>query len=292
MGRFAPTPSGDLHLGSLYTAAASFLDARVHSGRWLLRIEDVAAARAVAGASDRIIRTLERFGFEWDGQIMRQSDRIDAYRAALRSLQDRALTFECTCSRAQLEDEQRYPGTCRALARTAVAGGLHSTATRLRVQPGHILFCDDIQGTYRQDVSAAVGDLILKRRDQVFAYLLAVVVDDAAQGITHVVRGADLLDNTPRQIYLQRCLGLPSPHYAHVPVLMEHTGQKLAKSRRSVQADEGNPVLQLLSVFALLGMSPPSELLTAGIAEAWMWATAQWDKNAVPKHLNLRLAPS
>jgi glutamyl-Q tRNA(Asp) synthetase len=257
-----------------------------------VRIEDIDAARTVAGAPDRIIRTLERFGFEWDGEIMRQSSRIDAYREALRSLQDRGLTFECTCSRSQLEDDQPYPGTCRALARTAVNAGPHATATRLRVQPGHIFFCDEIQGIYRQDVSAAVGDLILKRRDQVFAYLLAVVVDDAAQGITHVVRGADLLDNTPRQVYLQRCLGLPSPRYAHVPVLMEHTGQKLAKSRRSVRADEGDPVLQLLSVFSLLGMSPPPDLLNVGIAEVWMWATAQWDKNAVPKHLNLRIAPS
>jgi glutamyl-Q tRNA(Asp) synthetase len=237
------------------------------------------------------MRTLERFGFEWDGEIMRQSSRIDAYRAALRTLQDRDLTFECTCSRSQLEDDQRYPGTCSALALTAVDAGARATATRLRAQPGYISFCDEIQGTYRQDVSAAVGDLILKRRDQVFAYLLAVIVDDAAQGITHVVRGADLLDNTPRQIYVQRCLGAPSPRYAHVPVLTEHSGQKLAKSRRSVRADEGDPVRQLLSVFSLLGMSPPAELRAASIAEAWKWAIAHWDKNAVPKHLNLRIAP-
>jgi len=273
-------------LGSLYTAAASFLDARVQGGRWLIRIEDVDAPRTVAGASERIIRTLEAFGFEWDGEILRQRDRTESYRAALRALQARDLTFECTCSRSQLEDEKRYPGTCRELAKAQA----DDTATRLRAQPGFIQFSDAIQGTYRQDVAQAVGDLILKRRDQVFAYLLAVVVDDAAQGITDIVRGADLLDNTPRQIYLQRCLGLPTPRYAHVPVLTEPDGRKLAKSRRSVRADGAAPLPQLLAVFSLLGMAPPAELQAAQLAEAWAWARVQWDKKTVPKRLNVRLA--
>jgi glutamyl-Q tRNA(Asp) synthetase len=273
-------------VGSLYTAAASYLDARAHAGRWLVRIEDVDGPRSERGAADRILRTLERFGFEWDGEILRQSDRSEEYRAALQSLQHRGLTFECTCSRSQLEDEHRYPGTCRELARPAAP----DTATRLIVQPGFISFSDAIQGTYRQDVAAGAGDLILKRRDQVFAYLLAVVVDDAAQGITHVVRGADLLDNTPRQMYLQRCLGLTSPHYAHVPVLTEPDGLKLAKSRRSVRADIAAPLPQLLSVFSLLGMKPPAELYSSGLAEAWDWAAGHWDQNTVPNRLNLRLA--
>jgi glutamyl-Q tRNA(Asp) synthetase len=245
----------------------------------------VDAPRTVSGASERILRTLERFGFEWDGEILGQQGRGDQYRAALRSLEDRRLTFECSCTRSQLEDDNRYPGTCRELARTASA----ATATRLRAQPGFISFRDEIQGTYRQDVAAAVGDLILRRRDQIFAYLLAVVVDDAAQGVTHVVRGADLLDNTPRQIYLQRCLGLASPHYAHVPVLTEADGRKLAKSRRSVAADVAAPLPQLLSVFSLLGMTPPPTLHNGGLAEAWTWAVAHWNKNSVPKRLNLRL---
>jgi glutamyl-Q tRNA(Asp) synthetase len=249
-------------------------------------LEDVDAPRAVPGAAERIMRTLERFGFEWDGEIMRQQDRSEAYRQALESLQERGLTFECTCSRSQLEDEQRYPGTCRELGRAAAG----DTATRLRAQPGFIHFSDAIQGIFRQDVADAVGDLVLKRRDQIFAYLLAVVVDDAAQGITHVVRGADLLDNTPRQIYLQRCLGLPTPRYAHVPVLTEPNGQKLAKSRRSVRADSDAPVAQLLSVFSLLGMRPPDELQSAQFAEAWNWAIAQWHENTVPKCLNLHVA--
>jgi glutamyl-Q tRNA(Asp) synthetase len=272
-------------LGSLYTAAASYLDARAHRGRWLLRIEDLDAPRAVPGAALRIIATLQRFGFEWDGGIMRQSDRIEHYRAALQNLRDRGLTFECTCTRSQLEDEQNYPGHCRTLARQPAT----DTATRLRVGPEPVSFTDEIQGTYRQNVAAAVGDLVIRRRDQVFAYLLAVVVDDAAQGISHVVRGADLLDNTPRQIYLQRCLHLSTPRYAHVPVLTEADGTKLAKSRRSVRADIAAPVTQLLSVFSLLGMQPPAQLQNAALDAVWRWGIANWNKNAVPNRLNLRL---
>src|SRR6202022_3170617 len=160
-----------------------------------------------------------------------------------------------------------------------------ATATRLRVEPGSILFCDRIQGTYRQDVAGAVGDVILRRRDHIFAYLLAVVVDDAAQGVTHVVRGADLLDNTPRQIYLQRLLGLPLPAYAHVPVLTEPDDTKLAKSRRSVRLDGGGPLPQLLAAFSMLGLAPPNSLAAAGLAGAWTWARGQWDIKKVPKRL-------
>jgi len=248
-----------LHLGSLYTAVASFLDARAHHGRWLLRIEDIDKPREIAGSADRILRTLLAFGMEWDGEVVRQSDRIDFYAAALRSLESRNLTFECSCSRLQLEDESRYPGTCRM--HPAVSGA--PTAIRLRVEPALIYFADRVQGAYRQDVAAAVGDFILKRRDQLYAYALAVVVDDAAQGVTHVVRGADLLDNTPRQIYLQRELGLPLPRYAHVPVLTEPDDTKLAKSRRSVRVDSVEALPQLLAVFSMLGLPVPASLAGA-----------------------------
>jgi glutamyl-Q tRNA(Asp) synthetase len=285
VGRFAPTPSGDLHLGSLYTAVASYLDARAHRGRWILRIEDLDKPREVAGSAAGILRTLEQFGFEWDSEIVRQSDRSEAYHAALRSLESRNLTFACSCSRVQLEQEAHYPGTCRD--RKAHDGT--PTATRLRVDSGHVLFEDRVQGAYRQDVSAAVGDIILKRRDQIVAYVLAVVVDDAAQGVTHIVRGADLLDNTPRQIYLQRLLGLAQPRYAHVPVLTEWNNSKLAKSRRSVMAGANPPLPQLLSVLSLLGMAPPASLLSAALADAWRWAFTQWDVNKIPKRLNLRV---
>jgi len=285
VGRFAPTPSGDLHLGSLYTAVAGFLDARAHGGRWLLRVEDIDRPREVPGSADAILRTLQAFGLEWDGEIVRQSDREERYAEALRDLELRRLTFQCSCSRLQLEDEARYPGTCRL---RAPAAGL-ATATRLRVEPGTVMFTDRIQGTYRQEVSAAVGDVILRRRDGIFAYLLAVVVDDAAQGVTHVVRGADLLDNTPRQIHLQQLLALPTPLYAHVPILTEPDGAKLAKSRRSVAVSAEQALRQLLSVFSLLGMAPPEELSGANLAEAWSWAIGRWRVKMVPKRLNLRV---
>ncbi|GAC1666557.1 MAG: tRNA glutamyl-Q(34) synthetase GluQRS [Steroidobacteraceae bacterium] len=285
MGRFAPTPSGELHLGSLYTAAASYLDARAHGGRWLLRIEDVDRPREIAGSAAGILQTLQAFGFEWDGEVVRQSDRIELYVSALKTLRGGNLTFECSCSRLQLEVESRYPGTCRE--RPASMGV--PTATRLRVEQACIAFTDLIQGGYRQDVAAAVGDFILKRRDQIFAYLLAVVVDDAAQGVTHIVRGADLLDNTPRQIYLQGVLGLPRPVYAHVPVLTESDDTKLAKSRRSVRVSHESVLPQLLAVFSMLGLAPPPRLAEATLAQAWEWAIARWHIQQVPKRLNVRL---
>jgi glutamyl-Q tRNA(Asp) synthetase len=270
-----------LHLGSLYTAVASFLDARAQGGRWLLRIEDLDRPREIAGSADGILRTLEQFGFEWDGAVTRQYDRAERYEEALHTLQAQQRTFACACSRAQLEDELRYPGTCRTRQTQGAA------AIRVRVDAGHVQFTDRIQGTYRQNVADAVGDFILKRRDQIYAYVLAVTVDDAAQGITHIVRGADLLDNTPRQIYLQRLLGLPEPIYAHVPVLTEADGSKLAKSRRSVRLSADSPLPQLWSVFSLLGLVPPASLISAAISEAWRWAIAEWNLNRVPRRLDL-----
>ncbi len=283
MGRFAPTPSGDLHLGSLYTAVAGYLDARKERGRWLLRIEDLDRPREVPGSADGMLRTLEAFGFQWDGEVVRQRDRLELYAAALQSLQERDLTFACACSRLQLEDELRYPGTCRA---GAASPGM-ATSVRLRVEPGSIAFTDRIQGMFRQDVCNAVGDFILRRRDRVFAYVLSVVVDDAEQGITHVVRGADLLDNTPRQIYLQDLLGYPRPIYAHVPVLTEPDGGKLAKSRRNGQVDPTRVVPLLCSLFALLGLQPPDGLDGATPQEAWAWAIREWSIAKPPRRLHL-----
>jgi glutamyl-Q tRNA(Asp) synthetase len=251
----------------------------------VLRIEDLDRPREVPGSAAGILRTLEKFGFEWDGSVMRQYDQLDRYESALHALRTRGLTFECSCSRLQLEDEVRYPGTCRDRSTT----GIVPAATRLRIDSGRIGFSDRIQGAYRQDVAAAVGDFILKRRDQIFAYVLAVVVDDAAQGVTHIVRGADLLDNTPRQIHLQQLLAVPQPAYAHVPVLTEPDNAKLAKSRRSVRLSEDSPLPELLSVFSLLGLSPPAYLTSATLGDAWTWAIGQWDIGDVPKRLSLAL---
>jgi glutamyl-Q tRNA(Asp) synthetase len=228
---------------------------------------------------------LQAFGFQWDGEAVRQRDRTELYVAALESLRARDLTFECSCCRSQLEDENRYPGTCREHPAAARA----PTATRLKVDRGSIVFSDRIQGIYRQDVAAAVGDVILKRRDQIFAYLLAAVVDDAEQGVTHIVRGADLLDNTPRQIYLQQRLSLSRPAYAHVPVLTESDDSKLAKSRRSVSVDPAAALPQLLSVFSMLGLGFPPTLARRTLAEAWDWAIGNWDIKRIPKRLNVRV---
>ncbi|MDB6086359.1 MAG: glutamyl-Q tRNA(Asp) synthetase [Gammaproteobacteria bacterium] len=281
VGRFAPSPSGDLHLGSLYTAAASYLDARASGGRWLVRIEDLDGPRAQPGSAAGILRTLRQFGFEWDGGVVHQSERTERYVAAIDTLRGRGLTFECSCSRSQLADEERYPGHCReGPLRPGVP-----TAIRLRVDPGRIQFADRIQGSFRQDVAAAVGDVVLRRRDQFFSYLLGVVVDDSAQHVTHVVRGADLLDNTPRQIHLQRLLHVDTPSYAHVPVLTEAGGEKLAKSLRSVRLESSSALPQLVAVFGLLGLSPPSDLAAMPLGEAWAWAIGQWKIENVPKRL-------
>ncbi len=287
VGRFAPSPTGDLHLGSLYTAAASYLDARAQRGRWLVRMEDVDQARERPGAAATILRTLDSFGFEWDGPVVRQSERGSLYADALQALRAHKLTFECSCTRASLRGEARYPGTCRAAAARPSA----ATATRLRIDSQRITFTDGVQGSCTLDAAEVAGDAIIRRRDGVFAYLLAVVVDDAAQGVTDVVRGADLLEHTPVQLLLQRHLALPHPRHAHVPVLTEPGGAKLAKSARSVGIATGANREQLLQVLALLGLPPaPAELPGAGVAEIWRWAIAQWRLAGVPRRRNLPLA--
>jgi glutamyl-Q tRNA(Asp) synthetase len=273
-----------LHLGSLYAAAASYLDARAHGGRWLLRIEDLDALREAPGAQERMLRTLQDFGFEWDGEVVYQSARLGLYEAALERLSAGGQSFRCLCSRAQLSEEGRYAGTCRDAAIPPHA----STSTRLRVEPGIVAFTDRIVGAYEEDVAARIGDLLLKRRDQVFAYLLAVVVDDAEQGVTHIVRGGDLLDNTPRQIYLQRALGVTQPRYAHVPTLIDAHDAKLSKSRRSISLNEADALPQLLSVFHLLGL-PAGGRRFAKLHQAWDWGIRQWNINNVPKCLNLQV---
>jgi len=246
-------------------------------------MEDLDPPREIEGSAAHIIATLEAFGFQWDGEIVRQSARSAHYASTIEQLRARGLTFECSCSRQDLADEERYAGLCRERPQNP---GI-PTATRLRVDPLEIAFTDRIQGIYRQDVSLAVGDVILRRRDRLFAYLLAVVVDDAAQGVTHVVRGGDLLDNTPRQIYLQRQLGLSTPIYAHVPVLVEPDGSKLAKSARSIPLEPRVALPQLMRVFQLLGLAPPPELAGATIETAWNWATDQWDIRRVARRLTL-----
>ncbi len=249
-----------------------------------MRVEDLDLPRVVPGAADQILRTLQGFGFEWDGAVVRQSEREPRYAAALTALARQHLTYPCSCTRSQLGDESRYPGHCRPGMRDPTA----APAIRLRVEPGNVQFADRIQGVFRQDVARASGDFILRRRDGIPAYVLAAVVDDAEQGVTHVVRGADLLDDTPRQIALQGRLNLATPAYAHVPLLVERDGSKLAKSARSVRIDAAGAAPQLITVFELLGLSPSSALAASSVADLWRWAVARWNVAHVPKRLRLQ----
>ncbi|HRH80666.1 MAG TPA: tRNA glutamyl-Q(34) synthetase GluQRS [Thiobacillaceae bacterium] len=281
-GRFAPTPSGPLHFGSLVAALGSYLDARVRGGAWLLRMEDVDPPRAVPGAADAILRGLEAFGFEWDGQVMYQSRRGEAYRAILAELDALGLIYACTCSRRQLADAARrgvdgpvYPGTCRAAGLSH-----HDHALRLRVSAGRIVFEDRLLGRVGCDVAGECGDFPLRRSDGVFTYQLAVVVDDAEQGITHVVRGADLLTSTPRQIALQRCLGLSTPAYLHLPVVLDTRGDKLSKQTLAAPLDVRAPLPALRAAAAFLGMDCPREV--ADPVAFWAWAPAAWGRARLP----------
>ena len=230
IGRFAPSPTGPLHFGSLVAALASFLDARAAAGRWLVRIEDLDGPRSVPSAADEILRTLERLGLNWDSEVLYQSKRHSLYADAIRRLQGG--TYWCTCSRREVADSSLglavdgahiYPGTCRA------AGLKTGRALRGRTTADEVCFDDRVQGRRCQVLERDVGDFVLYRADGMYAYQLAVVVDDAAQGVTDVVRGADLLDSTPRQIYLQRLLGLTTPRYLHVPAAVNQAGEKLSK---------------------------------------------------------------
>jgi len=277
VGRFAPSPTGPLHFGSLVAALASWLDARSARGRWLVRIEDLDAPRAIAGAGKLILGQLEKFGLTWDGPVVRQTARTNLYENALEKLQSQ--TYACGCTRKELEDSalaidgaRIYPGTCRS----GLAAGKAPRALRLRTCADPIAFVDRLQGALSQSVESEVGDFVLKRADGLYAYQLAVVVDDAAQGVTDVVRGADLLDSTARQIHLQRLLGAPVPRYLHVPVAVNAAGEKLSKQ---TGAREAKPE-DIGSALRFLGMNPPA--LTP--RELIDWAVKAWDVSWIPRN--------
>ncbi len=285
-GRFAPSPTGPLHFGSLVAAMGSYLEARSHGGEWLLRIEDVDAPRCSPAAADSILRTLAACGFEWDGEPLWQSRRSEAYAAALERLKDAGTVFPCACTRRELADSALapdgaaiYPGTCRA----GLAPGREARAWRLRVGQARIGFDDAVQGRIESDLAAEAGDFVLRRADGLFAYQLAVVVDDADAAITHVVRGADLLLSTARQIYLQQCLGVPTPAYAHLPVAVNAAGEKLSKQTLAVAIDNTRPVLALHAALDFLGQRPPADLGRGTVAELWAWAGANWRLQQVPR---------
>jgi glutamyl-Q tRNA(Asp) synthetase len=285
-GRFAPSPTGPLHFGSLIAAAGSYLDARSHNGRWRVRMEDLDPPREQPGAADLILRTLDAFGFEWDGEVMRQSERSHAYAKALEQLRTRGALFACACTRKEIADsglavegEPVYPGTCR----NGIPPG--RTARTIRVRAGRqvIEFEDGIQGIVRQDLGREAGDFVVQRADGLFAYQLAVVVDDADQGITHVVRGADLLGSTARQIHLQRLLGLPTPRYAHLPAAVNLRGEKLSKQTLARPLEAQDAAAMLVATLAFLGQRPPAALGAAALREVWHWARSHWDIASVPR---------
>ena len=283
IGRFAPTPSGHLHFGSLVAALASYLDARSVGGRWLVRMEDLDPPREEPGAQAAILKALEGYGFEWDGEMVRQSDRHDAYAEVLNRLFNHGLAYACTCSRKQLEPYHGiYPGFCRNAGHDT-----KDAAIRLRVPELEYHFIDRVQGEYRQHLGREVGDFVIRRRDGLYAYQLAVVLDDAWQGITDIVRGADLLDSTPRQLYLQELLGLPQPRYLHIPLITQPDGHKLGKSYRSPPLIEDQATPLLLRALRALGQKPGAELAYASPREVLNWGIAHWDAVLIPRTLNL-----
>lgn len=279
VGRFAPSPTGPLHFGSLLGALASFLDARAGGGRWLVRIEDIDPPREVAGAGAAILDCLRAHGLQWDGDVWYQSRRSDAYRAALDRLLAAHAAFYCTCSRTELAQHGGiYAGRCRACRERPA----RPHAIRLQVDTTDIVFDDRIQGRVEQNMARAVGDFVLFRKEGLPAYQLAVTVDDAAQGVTHVVRGSDLLDSTARQIFLQRRLGLPTPRYAHIPVIANEAGQKLSKQTAAKALDNTDAVQNLLAALEFLGQPLPRASTVAQLLDR---AIAQWRIDAVPRRL-------
>ncbi|MCA1978134.1 MAG: tRNA glutamyl-Q(34) synthetase GluQRS [Thiobacillus sp.] len=286
-GRFAPSPTGPLHFGSLVAAVASWLDARAVGGRWRVRMEDLDTPRCVPGAADTILAQLEAYGLVWDDGVLHQSQRTEAYAAALDRLKATDHAYACACTRSQLaaaprnaEGETIYPGTCRA----GLAPGAVARAWRVRVDAANVCFQDRVRGHLCQRLDIGVGDFVVRRADGLFAYQLAVVVDDAFQGVTDVVRGADLLWNTPRQIHLQHLLGLPTPRYAHVPLVVNAAGQKLSKQTLAPALPASGRGAVLADALAALGHAPPAELQGEGPESLLAWARARWHIENVPGH--------
>ncbi|UTW10904.1 tRNA glutamyl-Q(34) synthetase GluQRS [Marinobacterium rhizophilum] len=282
IGRFAPSPTGPLHFGSLLAALASYADARAHGGLWHLRIEDLDPPREQPGASALILSTLEAFGFDWDGEVIYQSQRGSLYRDAVEQLQLQHQAYRCNCSRKQVFNRTggiRYDGHCHALQPP------HGQACAIRAHcaAGTIELQDAIQATQRYSLARDHGDFVIRRRDGLFAYQLAVVVDDAAQQISHVVRGSDLLDETPCQIQLQRYLGYASLDYAHIPVATSSGGQKLSKQNHAPPLDARNPVPALIAALEFLGQEPDAALHDASARELLHWAVEHWSIASIPR---------
>ncbi|MET0067978.1 MAG: tRNA glutamyl-Q(34) synthetase GluQRS [Candidatus Thiodiazotropha sp.] len=291
-GRFAPSPTGLLHFGSLVAALGSYLDARSLGGEWLIRIEDVDRLRVVAGAADEMLRTLERFGFEWDGEVIYQSRRSEAYEASIQELIQAGHAYPCSCSRKTIREQAAngpegpiYPGICRQGMRQPG----RANSIRLVTQDRPMDFTDRLLGPYAQNLGWEVGDFVIRRADGFYAYQLAVVVDDAWQGVTHVVRGADLLSSTPRQCYLQELLRLSHPEYLHLPLAIDRLGRKLSKQDQDLPVDPKQPMPSLLAALGFLGQTLPEEP-PQRVEEFWQWAIAHWRVRDIPTQVSRPLA--
>ncbi|MFN0316594.1 MAG: tRNA glutamyl-Q(34) synthetase GluQRS [Burkholderiales bacterium] len=293
-GRFAPTPSGPLHFGSLVAAMGSYLEAKRHSGEWWLRIDDLDPPRVQPGAADAILRCLECYGFQWDGPVIYQSRRRAAYHAALHRLRQLGLVYACACTRKEIALIARnsaegpiYPGTCRA--GSAAAG----RALRLNTRGAMTEFHDEVQGLQRRDIEHDLGDFVLYRNDAVFSFHIASAVDDGDYAMTHIVRGADLLESSVRQIYLQKLLGYPIPFYMHLPVASNAGGEKLSKQTHAAPLPLDKPGLLLTRALQFLGQAVPGEMTRACTKEIWAWAMAHWERSRIPREsagrLNLAL---
>jgi len=289
-GRFAPSPTGPLHFGSLLAAVASYLQARTQAGRWLLRIEDIDPPRAQPGAADAIVAALDRYGFEWDGPVSFQSRSRERHAAALQALRDAGHAYPCGCSRSTLANGVHgrlgivYPGTCRS--------GCDAKQTAMRVKTDNVpvTFVDALQGPQSQRLESDSGDFIIWRRDGLVAYHLAVVVDDFEQGITEVARGIDLMNSTPRQIWLQRLLQYPSPRYLHIPVAINAAGEKLSKSTGAGEVSLTGISKTLVLALNVLGQRPPPDLGSARPKAIWAWAREHWQVDVLRGKIEIPVA--
>jgi glutamyl-Q tRNA(Asp) synthetase len=293
IGRFAPSPTGPLHLGSLVAALGSYLFARRAGGLWLMRMEDLDAPRVVPGMADDILRTLECLGFAWDGEVARQSLRSEAYETALAELVRNGMAYPCGCSRAEIarissaphgrENELCYPGLCR----NGLPPGKNPRSIRVRVTDAPVNFMDGVMGEVSENLAEICGDFVVKRADGPFAYQLAVVVDDAEMGVNQVVRGADLLPSTPRQVYLQRLLGFATPAYYHLPLVTGPDGAKLSKRDNAVSVATGRDLRKdggtlLCAALRFLGHSPPGFLEKAPCGDILAWGVDHFDPSSIP----------
>lgn len=284
IGRFAPSPSGPLHQGSLLAAVASYLDARANGGCWLIRMEDLDPAREPPGIATRILDQLDDFGMQSDKPVLYQSSRLDAYAEGLKRLDEKNLCYPCDCSRQMIRAMGLvYNGQCRHRDKPITG----DYAIRVRTGSDEIVFDDLVQGRYSQNMAQDCGDFVILRKDGLFAYQLAVVMDDAYQQITRVVRGIDLLDSTPRQIHLQQLMEYPTPQYAHIPIVVNRLGQKLSKQHYADPVSSSEKNRQLYSVLRILGLNPPPGLAGISVEGQLEWGIAHWDIQKVPKLANI-----